>query len=163
VAAIGNQYEFSERLIRLIYMSDQKRQRDAPRRTKERWHRRRPLDVEVGLEGHAANGQYPLESRSSADLNKGGDELMDMDDDNMELFLQVQNTVNYFSTDQTAKGSPFHHRNILRHMWNMLMQTTSPMYRRPLAAQATEGEPRIPDEKHDATETLAVANFVQRS
>ncbi|KAI0391168.1 hypothetical protein F5Y17DRAFT_441748 [Xylariaceae sp. FL0594] len=101
---IGNHYEFSERLVRLVYMSAQKRQRDAPRRTRERRHRRRPLDVEAGAGGEDQSDQYHLESHSSTDLRKAGDEVMDMDDDNMELFMQVQNTANYFSTDQTKKA-----------------------------------------------------------
>ncbi|KAJ8108068.1 hypothetical protein ONZ43_g6540 [Nemania bipapillata] len=39
-----------------------------------------------------------------ATLPKDDIEMAEMDDDSMELYLQVKNTVNYFSTDQTPKA-----------------------------------------------------------
>ncbi|KAI0426801.1 hypothetical protein F5Y09DRAFT_50152 [Xylaria sp. FL1042] len=108
VAAIGNHYEFSERLVRLMYMSAQLQPLTTPRKVKERSmrgkHFHRHPDVELGVLGNGVN--TPIESPLSAQFQKGSIELMGeaMDDDSMELYLQVKNTVNYFSTDQTQKA-----------------------------------------------------------
>ncbi|KAI1351180.1 hypothetical protein F5Y01DRAFT_283638 [Xylaria sp. FL0043] len=107
VAAIGNHYEFSERLVRLMYMSAQLQPLTTPRKVKERpllaKHFSRHPDVELGVLGNGVN--TPLDSPLSAQFQKGSIELMGpVDDDSMELYLQVKNTVNYFSTDQTQKA-----------------------------------------------------------
>lgn len=108
--AIGNHYEFSERLVRLMYLSAQLQPPNSHHRVKERHsfakHSLRHVDVESGRVGNGASSSYPLESQSTVQLPKDGIELMeDMDDDTMDLYLQVKNTVNYFSTDQTQKGA----------------------------------------------------------
>lgn len=113
VAAIGKHYDFSERLVRLMYLTARRRQPEGPRKPKERMglkarHRRRHLDVEAGNGGDGINGSYPLESRTNAQPTKEEDDENQMDfvdDDSMDLYLQVQSTVNYFSTDQTQKGA----------------------------------------------------------
>ncbi|KAI1365061.1 hypothetical protein F5Y08DRAFT_194530 [Xylaria arbuscula] len=103
--AIGNHYEFSERLVRLMYMSAGLQSLTPPRKVKERpllKHFHRHTDVELGV---IRNGRSPLESPMSAQFQKGSLELMGaLDDDSMELYMQVKNTVNYFSTDQTQKA-----------------------------------------------------------
>ncbi|KAI0443131.1 hypothetical protein F4803DRAFT_516336 [Xylaria telfairii] len=108
VKAIGNHYEFSERLVRLMCLAQpqttnsQRQARDRHRLTR---HFHRHGDVELGNIGHSANGSYPMASHSSIQLQKDDNEsLDDVDDDSMELYLQVKNTVNYFSTDQTQKA-----------------------------------------------------------
>ncbi|KAI0197761.1 hypothetical protein F4808DRAFT_438058 [Astrocystis sublimbata] len=107
VKAIGNQYEFSERLIRLMCLSPQKSETPASRRMRnihslaKRFHRHG--DVELGNVGQDAQNGHPMESQSS--FQKDDSELLeDVDDDSMELYLAVKNTVNYFSTDQTPKA-----------------------------------------------------------
>ena len=109
VKAIGNHYEFSERLIRLMALSTQGQSASSRRRTRDRHvftkHFHRHGDVELGTVGHGANNNYAQESHSTVQLQKSDSELLeDVDDDSMELYLQVKNTVNYFSTDQTQKG-----------------------------------------------------------
>lgn len=109
VKAIGNHYEFSERLVRLMCLSTQPQAANSRRRAKDRHglakHFHRHGDVELGNVGHGANSSYPMVSHSSVQLQKDDNESMDdVDDDSMELYLQVKNTVNYFSTDQTQKG-----------------------------------------------------------
>ncbi|KAI0966928.1 hypothetical protein F4678DRAFT_447735 [Xylaria arbuscula] len=108
VTAIGNHYEFSERLIRLMYMSTQLQPLTAPRKVRGghlrgmHFNHRQP-DLELGV--IANGGNTPLDSPLSAQFQKGSAELMgSLDDDSMELYLQVKNTVNYFSTDQTQKA-----------------------------------------------------------
>ncbi|KAI0508545.1 hypothetical protein F5B22DRAFT_659147 [Xylaria bambusicola] len=107
VAAIGNHYEFSERLVRLMYMSAQLQPPTHPRKAKERpilKHFHRHTDVELGAVGNGINN-IPLDSPMSAQFQKGSIELMGaLDDDSMELYMQVKNTVNYFSTDQTQRA-----------------------------------------------------------
>ncbi|KAI0450682.1 hypothetical protein F5B21DRAFT_420770 [Xylaria acuta] len=109
VKAIGNHYEFSERLVRLMCLSTQRQATNSSRRARDRHgfakHFHRHGDVELGDVGHGVNSNHPMESHSSIQLQKGDSELMDdVDDDSMELYLQVKNTVNYFSTDQTQKA-----------------------------------------------------------
>ncbi|KAH8157962.1 hypothetical protein CIB48_g10284 [Xylaria polymorpha] len=109
VKAIGNHYEFSERLVRLMCLSTQPQAANSRRRAKDRHglakHFHRHGDVELGNVGHGANSSYPMVSHSSVQLQKDDNESMDdVDDDSMELYLQVKNTVNYFSTDQTQKA-----------------------------------------------------------
>ncbi|KAK5633194.1 hypothetical protein RRF57_008908 [Xylaria bambusicola] len=107
VEVIGNHYEFSERLVRLIYLSAQLHPPTHPRKAREipiLKHFHRHTDVELGVIGNGANNS-PLDSPMSAQFQKGSIELMGaLDDDSMELYMQVKNTVNYFSTDQTQKG-----------------------------------------------------------
>ncbi len=67
-------------------------------------HFNRHADIELGVAGNGVNS--PVDSPLSAQFQKGSIELMGpLDDDSMELYLQVKNTVNYFSTDQTQKGA----------------------------------------------------------
>ncbi|KAI0914147.1 hypothetical protein F4824DRAFT_447013 [Ustulina deusta] len=106
VESIGNHYEFSERLVRLMYMSAQLQSPNTVRK-KERAllakHFNRHADIELGVAGNGVNS--PVDSPLSAQFQKGSIELMGpLDDDSMELYLQVKNTVNYFSTDQTQKA-----------------------------------------------------------
>ncbi|KAI1130468.1 hypothetical protein F5Y10DRAFT_119492 [Nemania abortiva] len=106
---IGNHYEFSERLIRLMCLPAQLQSQPQPRRHRGALalalrHSRRHGDVESGHLGTVTNNDIPLESHSSIQLPKDEIELDEVDDDNMELYLQVKNTVNYFSTDQTQKA-----------------------------------------------------------
>ncbi|KAJ8125665.1 hypothetical protein O1611_g7974 [Lasiodiplodia mahajangana] len=110
MSAIGNHYEFSERLIRLMCLPAHPQSQHQPRRHRGLGHAlarvRRHGDLEAGRLG-VANNDIPLESRSTVLLPKeeeSENELEDLDDDNMELYLQVKNTVNYFSTDQTQKA-----------------------------------------------------------
>ncbi|KAI1115246.1 hypothetical protein F5Y14DRAFT_450334 [Nemania sp. NC0429] len=115
VEAIGNHYEFSERLVRLMYLSAQLQPPSPHHRVKERhsfaMHSLRHVDVESGRPGNGAANSFPLESHSSVQLPKDGIDLMEeLDDDTMDLYLQVKNTVNYFSTDQTQKGAHWLHK-----------------------------------------------------
>ncbi|KAI0542912.1 hypothetical protein GGR58DRAFT_450011 [Xylaria digitata] len=115
--AIGNHYEFSERLVRLMYLSAQLQSPTTRRRNKGghsltrhfRRHDHENEDVELGAANNPANGDFHLESPLSAQFQKGSTEVIgelmgELDDDSMELYLQVKNTVNYFSTDQTQKA-----------------------------------------------------------
>ena len=66
-------------------------------------HFHRHTDVELGVIGNGTS--TPSGSPMNAQFQKGSLELMGvLDDDSMELYMQVKNTVNYFSTDQTQKG-----------------------------------------------------------
>lgn len=109
VQAIGNHYEFSERLIRLVCLSAQLQPPNSPRRNKRRglikpFHRHE--DVELGDLGNSPTSAHPSESQSTVHIPKDEiNSIADVDDDSMELYLQVKNTVNYFSTDQTPKGA----------------------------------------------------------
>lgn len=109
VQAIGNHYEFSERLIRLIYLSAQLQPPNSPRRNRPRRglikHIHRHEDIELGDVGNSPTSAHPLESQSTVHIPKDDiNSIADLDDDSMELYLQVKNTVNYFSTDQTPKA-----------------------------------------------------------
>ncbi|KAI1770904.1 hypothetical protein F4818DRAFT_431439 [Hypoxylon cercidicola] len=91
--AISNRYKFSPRLLRL--MTTSKSPHDEARRHKERRrlimrHQQTPKDLE---KGDGANGSFQMKPLASADVN-----------DNLALYLQVKDTVNYFSTDQTQKA-----------------------------------------------------------
>ncbi|CAJ2513303.1 Uu.00g014220.m01.CDS01 [Anthostomella pinea] len=106
ITAIGNQYDFSERLIRLMALALPKAHTAEARRRKDRTghvskHRHPQKDLETG---NSLNGNIPLDSIPSLRVSKEAMNLELMDDDGMELFLQVKNTVNYFSTDQTRKA-----------------------------------------------------------
>ncbi|KAI1826464.1 hypothetical protein F4861DRAFT_545994 [Xylaria intraflava] len=109
VAAIGNHYEFSERLVRLMQTPSRspKSSRHA-RRNKSGLvakYRRRLADIESGDCDRNTTDSYPLESRSNPQLQKDDTESIDdVEDDSMEIYLQVKNTVNYCSTDQTPKA-----------------------------------------------------------
>ncbi|KAI8629238.1 hypothetical protein F5Y19DRAFT_94509 [Xylariaceae sp. FL1651] len=109
IAAIGNHYDFSERLVRIMSLPVQRRQTAASRRNKDKpghvaRHRHRPHDVEIGGSRNGINGSFPLESHSTGQFQKDDNGLMSVDDDSMALYLQVKDTVNYFSTDQTQKA-----------------------------------------------------------
>lgn len=120
-----------------MYLSAQLKPPNSHHRVKERHsfaiHSLRHGDVESGQASNGASSSYPLESRSSVQLPKDGIELMEaMDDDTMDLYLQVKNTVNYFSTDQTQKGA-----RSSREPWcsiNTNNTTKSFVHRSPLAA-----------------------------
>ncbi|KAI1650530.1 uncharacterized protein F4817DRAFT_263654 [Daldinia loculata] len=95
--AISDRYEFSRRLLGL--MTTPRTQRDEIRRHKHRRrvtiaHLREPRDVE---KGESIYGDFPVNPAMNppapAELN-----------DNIALYLQVKDTVNYFSTDQTPKA-----------------------------------------------------------
>ncbi|KAI5865016.1 hypothetical protein GGS23DRAFT_557275 [Durotheca rogersii] len=96
VAAIGDRYGFSPRLLGLMTAS--RPQQDDTRRQRDR---RRPISLRRGHRdpekgrGDGTNGTFPLGrvSRPGLELN-----------DNLALYLQVKDTVNYFSTDQTRKA-----------------------------------------------------------
>ncbi|GAP90467.1 putative adp-ribosylation factor protein [Rosellinia necatrix] len=96
VQAVGNHYEFSERLIRLMCLPTSSQPADTPRRRDRlgipKLHFRRHADVELG------------EVSNTQDENNQKDDMGPIDDDSMELYLQVKNTVNYFSTDHTQKA-----------------------------------------------------------
>ncbi|KAI1180493.1 hypothetical protein F4777DRAFT_249811 [Nemania sp. FL0916] len=114
VRAIGSHYGFSERLILLMYMSAQLSPKSKAR-ARDRYgisrRFRRHTDVESGGVSKDANGSYALESVSGSPLPKTSIQITDdMEDDNMALYLQVKDTVNYFSTDQTQKGAHWLHK-----------------------------------------------------
>ncbi|XXG99066.1 hypothetical protein Hte_005400 [Hypoxylon texense] len=93
--AIGDRYGFSPRLLRL--MTTSKSPQDEARRHRERKrltmrHQRTLKDLE---KGDVVNDSFQMKPPVSAEIN-----------DNLALYLQVKDTVNYFSTDQTQKG-PF--------------------------------------------------------
>lgn len=101
--AIGNEYGFSPRLLGL--MTTPKSQQDEARRHKERRtrasrHQRTPKDLE---KGDVMNGSFSMKTLSAPIEHN----------DNLALYLQVKDTVNYFSTDQTQKGALFQHSNIV--------------------------------------------------
>ncbi|KAI1400337.1 hypothetical protein F4819DRAFT_461672 [Hypoxylon fuscum] len=92
--AIGNEYGFSPRLLGL--MTTPKSQQDEARRHKERRtrasrHQRTPKDLE---KGDVMNGSFSMKTLSAPIEHN----------DNLALYLQVKDTVNYFSTDQTQKA-----------------------------------------------------------
>ncbi|TRX98131.1 hypothetical protein FHL15_000776 [Xylaria flabelliformis] len=95
VKAIGNHYEFSERLVRLMCMPTRQQAANSARRARDkhgltkRFHRHG--DVELGNLGHGANINHPMESHSTVQLQKGDSELMeDVDDDNTVLSIHEQ-------------------------------------------------------------------------
>ncbi|KAI1373624.1 hypothetical protein F4677DRAFT_428660 [Hypoxylon crocopeplum] len=90
---IGDIYDFSPRLLGL--MTTSRSQQDAVRRHKDRRraifrHPRAPKDPE---KGDVMNGNFSKKNLGSVEVN-----------DNLALYLQVKDTVNYFSTDQTQKA-----------------------------------------------------------
>ncbi|KAI0165538.1 hypothetical protein GGR57DRAFT_125474 [Xylariaceae sp. FL1272] len=105
LSIIGNHYGFSERLIGLMVLPSQDPHdntvRHKDKATSATKQRQRLVDVETGAASSVSDGSMPLESLSSLQAMKGGAEV---DDDGMLLYLQVKNTVNYFSTDQTQKA-----------------------------------------------------------
>ncbi|KAI1265645.1 hypothetical protein F5Y18DRAFT_42029 [Xylariaceae sp. FL1019] len=105
LSIIGNHYGFSERLVRLMSLPAQAPHDSTTRRkdkaTSAIKQRQRPMDVEAGASSSVSNGDLPLESLPSLQGLTGSAEV---DDDGMLLYLQVKNTVNYFSTDQTQKA-----------------------------------------------------------
>lgn len=96
MVAISEKYGFSPRLLGLM-MTAKTHQEDVRRRR----HRMRDLlhhhparnDPE---RGEVMNGNSAMKPVASAEVN-----------DNIALYLQVKDTVNYFSTDQTQKGMSF--------------------------------------------------------
>ncbi|OTA52831.1 hypothetical protein K449DRAFT_390679 [Hypoxylon sp. EC38] len=91
--AIGDKYGFSPRLFSLI--TTRRSPQDEARRHKDRRravsrHNRSLRDLE---KGDGLNGNFPMKPVGSAEMN-----------DSIALYLQVKDTVNYFSTDQTQKA-----------------------------------------------------------
>ncbi|KAI0154496.1 hypothetical protein GGR52DRAFT_549916 [Hypoxylon sp. FL1284] len=91
--AIGDRYGFSLRLLRL--MTTSKSRHDEARRHRERKrlsirHLRNPKDLE---KGDISITSFQPKPPASPEMN-----------DNLALYLQVKDTVNYFSTDQTQKA-----------------------------------------------------------
>ncbi|KAI8957465.1 hypothetical protein F5Y11DRAFT_339650 [Daldinia sp. FL1419] len=91
--AISDRYEFSPRLLGL--MITPRTQQNEVRRHKDRKratfrHSRLVRDIE---KGESVNGDFAVNPLAPPELN-----------DNLALYLQVKDTVNYFSTDQTQKA-----------------------------------------------------------
>ncbi|KAI1807669.1 hypothetical protein F4811DRAFT_505539 [Daldinia bambusicola] len=91
--AINDRYEFSPRLLGL--MMTPRTQREEIRQHKRRRratipHLRTARDLE---KGESINGDLPINPLTPAELS-----------DSIALYLQVKDTVNYFSTDQTPKA-----------------------------------------------------------
>jgi hypothetical protein len=146
-------------------LSAERRQAKVPRRARDRpgfgvRHRHRPFDVEAGDGGNGLNGGtngYSLELQSTPQLQKDEANPVELDDDSIDLYLQVKDTVNYFSTDQTQKGAPSSSRTTTVDA----NAGKSHVYWSPLAAQTTERGAGIPKQKHDATKTLAMVDALQ--
>ncbi|KAI1137032.1 hypothetical protein F5Y05DRAFT_389943 [Hypoxylon sp. FL0543] len=91
--AIGGIYGFSPRLLGLMTtrrspQDEARRHRDRKRATSR--HNRSFRDLE---KGDGPNGNFPMKPLNSTEMN-----------DSIALYLQVKDTVNYFSTDQTQKA-----------------------------------------------------------
>ncbi|KAI0838975.1 hypothetical protein F5Y06DRAFT_36588 [Hypoxylon sp. FL0890] len=91
--AIGSKYGFSPRLLGLMTtrrtpQDEARRHRDRKRVTSR--HDRSFRDLE---KGDGLNGNFPMKPLGSTEMN-----------DSIALYLQVKDTVNYFSTDQTQKA-----------------------------------------------------------
>ncbi|KAI2635024.1 hypothetical protein GGS21DRAFT_490233 [Xylaria nigripes] len=100
VAVVGKHYEFSERLVGLMQMPPHLSNSSRHVRHTHSfisWHRHRPVDVEYGDRFRSTTDGFLMETYSNAQLD-------DVEDDSMEIYLQVKNTVNYCSTDQTQKA-----------------------------------------------------------
>ncbi|KAI2466387.1 hypothetical protein F4781DRAFT_405962 [Annulohypoxylon bovei var. microspora] len=93
MASIGKKYGFSPRLLGLMAtprsQQDEARRHNHRRKISLRHHQRSNRDLE---KGDTINGSFP-KPVPSAEVN-----------DNVALYLQVKDTVNYFSTDQTQKA-----------------------------------------------------------
>ncbi|RYC63947.1 hypothetical protein CHU98_g2270 [Xylaria longipes] len=97
VKAIGNHYEFSERLVRLICLSS-RQATNSSRRARDRHgftkHFHLHADVELGHVGHGGNGNHPMQSHSSVQLQKDDSELMELvDDDSYLPFLEIAKAI----------------------------------------------------------------------
>ncbi|XDG10454.1 hypothetical protein ABKA04_010069 [Annulohypoxylon sp. FPYF3050] len=90
--SIGKKYGFSPRLLGLMTtprtQQDEARRHSHRRKLALRHHQRSNRDLE---KGDAVNGSFPKPPAS--EIN-----------DSIALYLQVKDTVNYFSTDQTQKA-----------------------------------------------------------
>ncbi|KAI1214058.1 uncharacterized protein F4807DRAFT_406495 [Annulohypoxylon truncatum] len=93
MGSIGKKYGFSPRLLGLMStprsQQDEARRHNHRRRISFRHHQRSNRDLE---KGDVINGSFP-KPLASAEIN-----------DSIALYLQVKDTVNYFSTDQTQKA-----------------------------------------------------------
>ncbi|KAI1499677.1 hypothetical protein F5X99DRAFT_272086 [Biscogniauxia marginata] len=99
--AVGDKYDFSERLVGLMMTSTKPQHEERKRnRTGHLRHRRSAKDLEKG-DGEDSN--IPLETIPNTPTT-AADPQPAVDDDSMNLYLQVKNTVNYFSTDHTRKA-----------------------------------------------------------
>ncbi|KAI0599359.1 hypothetical protein F4775DRAFT_591476 [Biscogniauxia sp. FL1348] len=105
LVAIGDKYDFSERLVGLM-MTISKPPPQEDRKRKDRVggvhlrHRRSAKDLE---KGNGDDGSIAMRTVSNTPVAIEDSKLA-MDDDSMSLYLQVKNTVNYFSTDHTRKA-----------------------------------------------------------
>ncbi|KAI1436575.1 hypothetical protein GGR50DRAFT_692981 [Xylaria sp. CBS 124048] len=108
VAAVGNHYEFSERLVRIMQMPPRSPSSSSHHRHRHGFvarYRRRLADVESGDLDRTTTNSYALESRSNTLLQKDDAESADsVDDDSMDFYLQLKNTVYYCSTDHTRRA-----------------------------------------------------------
>lgn len=100
--AIGDKYMFSLRLRRL--MTTSKSPQDESRRPKPRKrltlrHQRTPKDLEKGDD---ADGSFQTQAQTQTQTTPPASVEVN---DNLALYMQVKDTVNYFSTDQTQEGT----------------------------------------------------------
>ncbi|KAI1336458.1 hypothetical protein F5Y15DRAFT_207663 [Xylariaceae sp. FL0016] len=86
IAAIGSEYDFSERLIGLMGSF------------KEVGKPESGTDVNPNAQQQSHDVEKSLHSPPSPK------ERLDQEDDSIQLYLQLKDTVNYFSTDQTQKA-----------------------------------------------------------
>ncbi|KAI1492650.1 hypothetical protein F5X96DRAFT_625501 [Biscogniauxia mediterranea] len=105
LVAIGDKYDFSERLVGLM-MTVTKPPPHEDRKRKD-WlagvhlrHHRSAKDLE---KGNGGDGSIAMRTVSNTPVAIEDSKLA-LDDDSMSLYLQVKNTVNYFSTDHTRKA-----------------------------------------------------------
>ncbi|KAH9891520.1 hypothetical protein F4778DRAFT_795645 [Xylariomycetidae sp. FL2044] len=103
--AIGNYYDFSDRSIKLMSMPPEmdKGNHHSPRRSglaRHRSPREPPSDPEKGEGSSNAVERQPVHSPSASRNGASGTDS----DDNVALYRQLKNTVNYFSTDITSKA-----------------------------------------------------------
>ncbi|KAI6087872.1 hypothetical protein F4821DRAFT_235398 [Hypoxylon rubiginosum] len=99
--AIGDKYMFSLRLRRL--MTTSKSPQDESRRPKPRKrltlrHQRTPKDLEKGDD---ADGSFQTQAQTQTQTTPPASVEVN---DNLALYMQVKDTVNYFSTDQTQEA-----------------------------------------------------------
>ncbi|KAI1079455.1 hypothetical protein F5B20DRAFT_165399 [Whalleya microplaca] len=94
-------YDFSKRLSGLMILpgTTPRVDKDHIHRSKNSvdTHRDSPVDLEKGDE---ANGDTSLKSTRIKELSN----LANFDNDSLQLYLQLKDTVNYFSTDQTRSA-----------------------------------------------------------
>ncbi|KAI0012931.1 hypothetical protein F4779DRAFT_614091 [Xylariaceae sp. FL0662B] len=98
---IARRYDFSKRLAGLMTLSISPPQvdQDHPRKSKNFLdrHHGSPKDLEKG--GHVNGDVSPTTT-----AKKEAPKIASFEDDNLQLYLQLKDTVNYFSTDQTRRA-----------------------------------------------------------